>query len=115
FPLVGIYVGLFVMMRRQWPKQWSLRKTGLLLIFFGFLIFSHMDLYEKLNPPDGRSLMSTLRLPFDNLSALLSGSIDVPTFYASLGGGFVGAVLYGTLYFLLDDLGARLIMVTCWI
>lgn len=115
FPLIGIYVGLFVMMNRAWPKQWTLRKTGLLLILFGFLIFSHMELYEKLNPPDGRSLMGTIRWPFDNLSQLLSGSITVPAFYAGLGGGFIGAVLYGTLHFLLDDLGARLIMITCWV
>lgn len=114
-PLIGIYIGLYVMMKRKWPKSWSYIKTGLLLLLLGFLIHSHTDLYRKLQLLEGQGFYSMISHPFANLEQLLKGEIDVPAFYSHLGGGLTGAVLYGVLYFLFDDVGARLMTYSLWI
>jgi S-DNA-T family DNA segregation ATPase FtsK/SpoIIIE len=113
FPLVGIYVGLYVMMKRQWPKQWTYRKSGLVLILLGFTIHSHANLYEGI-PAEARSVGRTVLMPIDNLRMYLSGEIDASMFLDALGGGLAGAVLYGLLYFLFAD-GVRFITYLLWV
>ena len=36
-PLIAIYVGLYVMIKRQWPRGWSYRRTGIVLLIVGIL------------------------------------------------------------------------------
>ena len=110
FPLIGIYVGLYVMMKRSWPYGWSYRKTGLLLIVFGFLIYLHMSLYSRLYAGAGFGFGQMLGQPMNNLTALLSKEIEPAAFFQALGGGFTGAALYAVLHTLFDDLGAKLVM-----
>ena len=115
FPLIGIYIGLYVMMKREWPYSWSYRKTGLLLVMFGFLIHLHMSLYTRLYTGENFSFFQMLYQPVDNLSQLLGGNIDTTAFFQALGGGFLGAVMYSILYVLFDNLGARLMMYSLFV
>lgn len=108
FPLIGIYIGLYVMMKREWPNGWSYRKTGLVLILLGFLIYLHMGLFTKLYVDADYGFFQMLGQPFSNLNQLLSHDIEVPAFFQALGGGFIGALFYAMLFFLFDNLGAQL-------
>ena len=114
FPLIGIYVGLYVMMKRRWPRAWTYRKTGLILIWLGFLVRSHLDLFARLQPEEP-NLASTVAMPLVNLRQYLSGDINADAFLLNLGGGLAGAVLFGVLNFLFDRLGAQLVMYSLWI
>jgi S-DNA-T family DNA segregation ATPase FtsK/SpoIIIE len=110
FPLIGIYIGLYVMMRRAWPRGWSYRKTGMLLIVFGFLIYLHISLYNRLYAGAEHGFFQMLGQPMRNLTDLLGKEIGPAAFFQALGGGFVGALLYAVLHTLFDDLGAKLVM-----
>lgn len=115
FPLISIYIGLYVLMNRKWPSTWSYRKTGLLLVWFGFLIYFHLSLYQKRFSVEGYSFSEMLGQPFDNLTAWLRNEITASAFLSDLGGGLIGAILYATLYVLFDNLGAKFMMVSLFV
>ncbi|MFS1513139.1 DNA translocase FtsK 4TM domain-containing protein [Chengkuizengella sp. SCS-71B] len=114
-PIILIYTGLYVMVMRKWPLSWSYKKTGILLIIFGFLIYFQMDLLSKMEPEGKYESIDILTIPYQNFTENLFKAENVEAFKASLGGGMVGAFLYAVLYLLFDDLGSQLIMITLFI
>ncbi|MDP5273502.1 FtsK/SpoIIIE family DNA translocase [Chengkuizengella axinellae] len=114
-PLILIYIGLYVMIKREWPLSWSYKKTGITLIIFGLLIFFHMDLLSKMEPQGNYTSLDILTIPYQNMLDHLLDSKSDEAFISTLGGGMIGAVLYAMLHFLFDDLGSQLIMITFFI
>lgn len=116
-PVIAIYVGLTVMMKREWPREWSVRKTGFLFILLGYIVINHMSMFHTLDPQyeyrapgyimdqTWQSMMQGLH-PTGNEKTILQRDV---------GGGMVGAVLYAALYFLFGDWGARLLVWTFFI
>ncbi|TBL77899.1 DNA translocase FtsK [Paenibacillus thalictri] len=115
-PLIFIYVGLFVMMKREWPKWKTVKKSGLLLFICGLLIMSHINLFELLYPKGnftgGRVISETWTSMTSGFNASDKGR-DILTH--EVGGGMIGALLYSVLYFLFDNWGARLLQYTLFI
>ncbi|CAG7624061.1 DNA translocase FtsK [Paenibacillus allorhizosphaerae] len=115
-PLIFIYAGLYVMMKREWPVWRTSRKTGLLLILLSLLLMSHISLFAQLFPKgnftDGQILSQT----WTSLVAGLSSKADGQTILTDgVGGGMVGAFLYAVFHFLFDNLGARLLQYTLFV
>ena len=111
-PVVFIYIGLFVMIRRAWPRGWTARRWGSVLVLSGFLLMSHISMFQQMYPNGdlpaepsiiiGQTWSSLVRglSPTDQGAELLSNQV---------GGGMIGAIMYAGLYFLFGNLGARLI------
>ncbi|NDI33329.1 FtsK/SpoIIIE family DNA translocase [Chengkuizengella sediminis] len=114
-PVILIYIGLYVMVKRKWPLSWSYKKTGISLIIFGFLIYFQMDLLLKMEPEGNYASMDILTIPYQNFTENLFAGENVEAFKVSLGGGMIGAFLYAILYLLFDNLGSQLIMITFFI
>ncbi|MFD0698322.1 DNA translocase FtsK [Paenibacillus sp. GCM10027628] len=109
-PLIFIYVALYAMIKRAWPNMRTVKKAGILLFILGLLIKNHIDLFAQLYPDGG---FSSGKIISSTWEAMLAGLHPTDAGKAALqfgiGGGMIGAILYGILYFLFDYLGARLI------
>lgn len=109
-PLIFIYVALYAMIKRAWPPKVTTKKAGILLFILGLLIKNHIDLFAQLYPDGG---FASGKVVSSTWQAMLLGLQNSEAGRTSLehgiGGGMIGAVLYGILYFLFDYLGARLI------
>ncbi|SFL45035.1 DNA segregation ATPase FtsK/SpoIIIE, S-DNA-T family [Paenibacillus sp. 1_12] len=115
-PLVCIYAGLYVMVKRHWPTWRTSRKTGILLMIVALLIMSHISLFEQLYPKGtytaGMIWSQTWASMVDGFNATDKGQAILTH---QVGGGMVGAALYGILYFLFVKIGAQLIQYTLFI
>jgi len=113
-PLIAIYVGLYVMIKRAWPREWSIRKTGLLFIFLALITMNHMSMFEVLDPA------AELRAPKFILSQTWESMVqgfrpsgsETEILSEHIGGGLVGAVLYSMLYFLFGNWGSGFLIYT---
>lgn len=116
FPLVFIYIGLYVMVKRQWPIWKTSRKAGILLMLLALLIMSHISLFEQLYPKGKFTASMILSQSWssmvDGLKATDKGQAILTN---EVGGGMVGASLYALLYSLFANIGAKLIQYTLFI
>nr|WP_207802218.1 DNA translocase FtsK [Paenibacillus xerothermodurans] len=109
-PLVFIYVGLYVMVKRQWPVWRTSRKAGLLLMVLSLLIMSHMGLFEKLFPKGNFTAGIILSQSWGSMvEGLQSTDKGRSILVNEVGGGMLGATMYALLYFLFANIGAKLI------
>lgn len=111
-PLVAIYVGLYCMIKRAWPKEWSMRKTGVVCLLLGFVLMNHMSMFEMLDPNmefrmPSYILGETWRTVTEGFSLSHNGTSILQN---NIGGGMIGAFLYALLYFLFGNLGSRLLV-----
>lgn len=111
-PVFFIYVGLHVMIRRKWPYGWTARKAGFFIIVLAFLIMNHITMFQLLDSTG--SFTTPSWIVGQTWNSLLEGLSpqNEQVLEKHVGGGMVGAVLYACLYFLFDNLGARLIEYT---
>lgn len=107
-PVIAIYVGLYCMVKRGWPKEWSVRRTGFLCLLLGFVLMNHMSMFKDLDP--GAEMM----VPSFIITQTWNGMTfsDAGIFQGEVGGGMVGALLYALLYFLFGNPGSRLLVWT---
>lgn len=98
-PLLGMYVAIHMMVKRDWPRQWTPRHSGFTLLLTAVLIVSHYLLFRSL---DGNSsvLAETWKL--------VSREID-STVPLDIGGGMIGAIGYASLRYLFDDVGTLIV------
>lgn len=114
-PIVFIYIGLHVMIKREWPKQWSARKTGIVLFILGLVIMSHMSMFRQMDPT--RELTTASFILSKTSGALVAGlqPSGEGILTHEVGGGMLGALLYAGLYFLFADIGASLVQYTLFV
>ncbi|WP_127531695.1 FtsK/SpoIIIE family DNA translocase [Paenibacillus kobensis] len=119
--LVGIYVGLVVMVKRAWPKGWSNRKTGLLVLVLALTLSSSIaEIGRKFDPVesaiDVKSSDILHQLGSDLQGQLLSpDSPNSPVMSRDIAGGYVGAVQYTILYALFGNYGSKFIMIVMYL
>jgi S-DNA-T family DNA segregation ATPase FtsK/SpoIIIE len=115
-PLVFIFAGLYIMVKREWPVWRTSRKMGILLMVLALLIMSHISLFEqqysKVSVTSGMIFSQSWTNMTDGLNETAKGR---SIFTDNIGGGMIGASLYGLLYFLFENLGAKLIMFVLFI
>lgn len=78
------------------------RVYGSLLLYLSILIFMHALMFQKVNNPYLQPIPATWRFFVLDLTQNMTGN--------SLGGGMIGAVLYGIFYFLFDQIGTYFIV-----
>lgn len=113
-PVIFIYVGLYVMMKREWPRSWSYRKTGVLLAIIAILISYHVSLFEKPLPEHTYTMSTVIK---DSYTHIKESIID-PTIERSerhIGGGMVGALLFGVLHSIFGYMGTIIIVIAMFI
>ncbi|RAP76202.1 FtsK/SpoIIIE family DNA translocase [Paenibacillus montanisoli] len=112
-PIVGIYVGLAVMIKRAWPTSWSARKTGVLLAVLACTLWSSVAVMDLKTEPTGGLTASYIltELGGDIRGALLASSQEAQAgAMQSASGGYAGAIQYTLLYWLFGYFGAKFIM-----
>lgn len=90
------------------PKFSTHRFVGSLLLYTALLVFLHLRLFEPIMEADINILSATWRR--------FLGLFDVNTVSESIGGGMIGAVLYGISYFLFANIGTYIFIgINCFI
>jgi S-DNA-T family DNA segregation ATPase FtsK/SpoIIIE len=110
-PLLWIYVGIFAMVKRQWPVGWSKKRVGMLLLVMALLLWSHMSLFDSRLPNQELS-SSTIIGETWNLVTLSDSSLNGGK-EPNMGGGIVGGVFYAISYLLFANVGSYLLMLVC--
>lgn len=109
--LIVIAVYCF-MIRRSWPNQWTIKHTGALLIFTGFLVSLHNGWFQALMPSGDYTAGWIIAQTWEVLKGHFVGGELV--FTADVGGGMIGAVIFAALYVLFGSGGAKLIEFTLY-
>ncbi|OWA33818.1 cell division protein FtsK [Saccharibacillus sp. O16] len=112
-PLLGVYIGLFLMIRRSLPYGWSSRKTGLLLaVLAGVLMLSigqaqgHPDLQQQMS---AGGILSAVQGDLNRaLIAPDHAMSQITPFLRPIGGGYFGGLLLSLLYLMVGITGAKL-------
>ncbi|REK76567.1 DNA translocase FtsK [Paenibacillus paeoniae] len=113
--LVGIYVGLSVMVKRAWPKTWSNRRTGLLILVLAFTLSSSISEVNmrfagvEREALSGGVIMSTLGTDLREQLISVSPANDISIRDKTISGGYIGAVQYSLLFMLFGYYGALII------
>ena len=132
--LLGIWIGLHVMMKRQWPRGWTPRRSGYLLLCMACTLMSTISFAQsRLAPIDA---ISSPRIITEMGTALreqvLSGSgssdlleemndlenmeeeaiplYDLKPWEKDIGGGMLGAFQYSVFYWMFGYYGSKFIM-----
>ncbi|HEY8529758.1 MAG TPA: DNA translocase FtsK [Paenibacillaceae bacterium] len=111
---LGIWLGLYVMIKRSWPIGWTTRRTGFVLLACGLACWStitvvdeHLESFDLLTPT--AIVMNTWDDLYHNVLNK-PPSRGLQLFDEHNGGGMVGALEYAVLYWLFGYHGARLMM-----
>lgn len=114
--LIGVYVGLTVMIKRAWPKGWSSRKTGMLVLVLALTLWSSIaEIDRKFNPVDSAVEMSASSI-LHQLGSDLQGQLLSPeapsgsVMSRDISGGYIGAVQYTILYALFGVYGTKFLL-----
>ncbi len=113
--LAGIWLGLYVMVKRGWPRGWTSRRSGFVLVTLGFALWSAMAAIDNsLGLIDSVTPSSIVSQTMDQLREQLwqvPPAQDIPITEKDIGGGMVGALQYSVLYWLFGYYGAKLVLI----
>ncbi len=112
--LVGVFVGLHVMVKRAWPRGWTNRRTGLLLLLLALVLSSSIaEINQRLEVLDREEMSGAivLRSLGEQLQGelLSSSSQQVPIREKAISGGYAGALMYSMLFSLFGYYGALIV------
>ncbi|WP_239616943.1 FtsK/SpoIIIE family DNA translocase [Cohnella mopanensis] len=112
--LVGVWVGLYVMVKRSWPRGWTARRSGFVLVSLVVTLWSAMAAIDNsLGMMDSVTPSSIVNQTMAQLKEMLwrSPPVDnIKVFNADVGGGIVGALQYSVLYWLFGYYGAKFVL-----
>lgn len=99
-PLLGVWLAVYVMANRKWPRKWTPRMSGLTMILVSFLTLNHYWTFQTIHTNSG-IVDTTWNLLLEERTSRLP--LDV-------GGGMTGAFAYALLHFLFDDMGTLIVL-----
>ncbi|WP_422614967.1 DNA translocase FtsK [Cohnella caldifontis] len=131
--ILGVWIGLYVMMKRQWPRGWTPRRSGFLLFCLACTLMSTISFAQsRLAPIDsvssprivsemGTALRELVLFPPDpSEEEVLSEDPAVDPAAApisslkpwekDIGGGMLGALQYSVFYWMFGYYGSKFIM-----
>lgn len=126
--LVGIWVGLYVMIKRQWPRGWTPRRIGFLLFCLACTLASTIAFSQsRLDPIDSVSSPNIVGSTWTALREQVlqpaqpepvlnpeTGEAQAPAslkpWEKDVGGGLTGAVQYAIFYWMFGYYGSKFIM-----
>ncbi|MBO9600704.1 MAG: DNA translocase FtsK, partial [Cohnella sp.] len=113
--LAGVWVGLYVMIKRSWPRGWTSRRSGFIIVVLGFTLWSGMAAIDNsLGPVDAVTPSNIVSQTMDQLKEQLWAvppEEDVPITRKDIGGGMAGALQYSVLYWLFGYYGAKFVLI----
>jgi len=114
-PIGGIWLGLHAMIKRAWPRGWTIRRSGFVLLSCGLTLWSAMGFIDsRLDPLNAVTPASIFSQTLDQLyDQIWSGPVQ-PGFTIrdkDLGGGLVGALQYSLFFWLFGYAGSRFVLV----
>ncbi|OOE10875.1 DNA translocase FtsK [Fictibacillus arsenicus] len=104
--LTCILLSFYLIWKRSWPAMISKRLTGIYLLFFSFLVLSHLTLFEHLTNGGDWKDASVIRNTWDLYWLQLQGT----TAANDLGGGIIGSIGFALFYFLFGAGGTKLVI-----
>ncbi|WP_370866595.1 DNA translocase FtsK [Saccharibacillus sp. JS10] len=112
-PVLGIYIGLYLMIRRALPYGWSTRKSGLLLVSLSGVLMlsiaeaqSHIQLQGQMT---ASGILSAVQNDlYISLIAPDTQMSQITPFLRPIGGGYLGALVLSLLYWMVGLTGAKL-------
>lgn len=112
--LVGIWLGLHVMIKRKWPRGWTARRTGFVLLSLAFALWSAMGFVDsRLGPVDAVSPSTIMSQSMSQLyEQIWQAPIEpeVRIWEKDVGGGLLGALQYSILYWLFGYYGSKFVL-----
>ncbi|MBB6679657.1 DNA translocase FtsK [Cohnella lubricantis] len=113
-PLAGIWLGLYVMIKRAWPRGWTSRRTGFVLLGCGLALWSAMSFVDSRLAPLGAVTPSSIfsQTLHQLYEQIWGGPIenDVRIWQKDIGGGLAGAFQYSILYWLFGNYGSKFVL-----
>ncbi|MFB9273548.1 DNA translocase FtsK [Cohnella cellulosilytica] len=113
--LAGIWVGLYVMVKRVWPRGWTARRSGFVLVSLIMTLWSAMaSIDSSLGVLEAITPSGILTQTMNQLKELLwqAPSLDnIKVFNVDVGGGMIGALQYSVLYWLFGYYGAKFVLI----
>lgn len=113
--LAGVWVGLYVMIKRSWPRGWTSRRSGFIIVVLGFTLWSAMAAIDNsLGLVDAVTPSNIVSQTMDQLKEQLWAvppEEDVPITQKDIGGGMAGALQYSVLYWLFGYYGAKFVLI----
>ncbi|OEG00461.1 cell division protein FtsK [Vulcanibacillus modesticaldus] len=105
--LLGIYIALYMMVKRSLPNKMTMRSSGLFFIFLAIIMYSHLKFVDILQNGGNYTDVNILSVTWQALAEERSnGTIN------DVGGGMLGAIFYLLFNYLFDDFGTRLMIIT---
>jgi DNA segregation ATPase FtsK/SpoIIIE, S-DNA-T family len=104
--LACILLSLYLIWKRSWPAMISKRLTGIYILFFSFLVLSHLTLFEHLTNGGDWKDASVIRNTWELYWLQLQGT----TATDDLGGGIIGSIGFALFYFLFGAGGTKLVI-----
>lgn len=118
-PLIGIYVGLAVMIRRKWPDRWNHRLSGAVLAVLTFTLMSTISAMEHKLVPVAQltphHILNQIRLDLKHALSLPNYGGAISIFNLDISGGYIGAAEFALLCMLFGLAGSKLIMIVMMI
>jgi len=112
--IAGIWFGLYVMIKRAWPRGWTARRSGFVLVSLVMTLWSAMaSIDNSLGVLDAITPSSILNQTTAQLKELLwqtPALEQIKVFNADVGGGIVGALQYSVLFWLFGYYGAKFVL-----
>lgn len=99
--LVMLTSGVYLLVKRKAPNLFDRRIIGLLIIFLGVLLFSHIEIYQSIAAQNNSIIGST----WANYLSYINGQVSA----TYLGGGMIGALLFSFCYILFSATGAKFV------
>ncbi len=113
--LAGVWIGLYVMIKRSWPRGWTSRRSGFIIVVLGFTLWSAMAaIDDSLGLVDAVTPSNIVSQTMDQLKEQLWSvppEQDVPITQKDIGGGMTGALQYSVLYWLFGYYGAKFVLI----
>src|SRR5699024_10342592 len=103
--IVLLITGIYLVIKRKKPLFFTKRKFGLMIIFLGILLFTHIHIFEKLQLMIGD--MSIVKQSWRHFVSYVKDT----GVNSQLGGGMVGAILFASVHFLFSFTGAKIVAV----
>ncbi|WP_417286516.1 DNA translocase FtsK [Cohnella suwonensis] len=113
--LAGIWVGLYVMIKRSWPRGWTSRRSGFILVSLVATLWSAMAAID--NSLGQLGVVTPSNIVTQTMSQLREMLWQAPAegnikmFAVDVGGGIVGALQYSVLYWLFGYYGAKFVLI----
>jgi S-DNA-T family DNA segregation ATPase FtsK/SpoIIIE len=115
-PIIFIYIGLYVMMKRAWPTSWSRWKTGVVLGLIGWVVLNHITMLGSITSNEDLKVPADIvRITWTSMMNGLEPTEGAAILATQVGGGMIGALIYASLYFLFGYLGSNLMAYTMFI